>query len=151
MSDSQRDNATQRDDVAKVAIIHRYRQICADWASDQSRINELQSGISEIQNHQASLAAEANDCIAAARVFHFDLLAETNKQIEQEFRRQGAFDLIDTPPPSAPIQPPQPKSPKIKNLVLGYLEQAYPRPVKASEIRRGLTNQGIAIHDTTVP
>jgi hypothetical protein len=135
----------------RTEIARRYRQICADWAADQNTIERHHTAIQQCQLHQQELAAKANDCEAAARLFGFNVVAEMARVFEQE-QTQVPLDVVPKPaaaPAPIPSTAPQ-KGPTVKDMVLDILRNAYPNPVRTSEIRQQLANRGIVTHEKTV-
>jgi hypothetical protein len=87
--------------------------------------------------------------VVAGRLFGLDVVLESQRQLEDRNRQQNGFGVIE-----APIEVPSisrvPKPPRIKDLVLQLVERAYPKPVKAVEIRQNLAAQGVTLHEKTV-
>jgi hypothetical protein len=137
--------------IIKAGIVRRYRQFCADWAADQATIERHQSAIQACQAHQQELAAKALDCEAAARAFGFNLVTAMAALVEQaQSQTQAPLDVPQPPVAPPPIPPRGSKGPTIKELVLEIAQQAYPKPIRASDVRRQLANRGFSAHDKTV-
>jgi hypothetical protein len=129
----------------RAAILARYRQLCADHEMAQKNVDLVQA-------HQRELMTQINDCFAAARLFGVDLMAEFQDEAKDD-PRQPALLTLDpvTPGPSpVPAAPGLRAGPSVKTLVLEAAERAYPRPVRASEVRRELERLGYIIHEKTV-
>jgi hypothetical protein len=129
----------------RAAILAIYRQLCADH--DMARQN-----IEAVQTHMRTLRAKINDCFAAARLFEFNLLAEFQGDANGDPRQP----MLQAPDPIAhelspvSVTPVSKSGPPVKVLVLDAVEQAYPRPVRAANIRQELAGRGYAIHEKTV-
>jgi hypothetical protein len=129
----------------RAAILARYRKLCAEHEMAQQNV-EL------VQAHQRELMTQINDCFAAARLFEVDLVAEFQGKAKSDPRQPTLL----TPDPVAPGLLPVPAAPgvrtgpSVKTLVLEAAARAYPRPVRASDVRRELEKLGYTIHEKTV-
>ena len=129
----------------RAAILTRYRNLCAEHEMAQKNVDLVQA-------HQRELMTQINDCFAAARLFGIDLIAEFQGKAKSDPRQPTLL----TPDPVAPGLLPVPAAPgartgpSVKTLVLEAAERAYPRPVRASGVRRELEKLGYIIHEKTV-
>ena len=127
------------------AIMHRYRQLCADHETAQQNVERVQA-------HQRELAQQINDCFAAARLFGFDLMAEFQREAKGDPRQP----TLRSPDPLIPELMPVPAAhsirngPSIKEIVLAAAQAAYPDSVRAAQIRSELAERGHAIHEKSV-
>jgi len=112
----------------KKAIIIRFNQIIAEYA-------EIKKVLEEKQKIKSDLLQSLQDCEAAARLFGFDIWKESSNLDSGE-----------------PLQPPKlEKSKSVKEFVFEEAKQAYPNPVKASELRKKLeAERNETVHDKTV-
>lgn len=108
------------DPAVRSAIVQRCRELCAE--NDQT-----EEAILRLQAHQRSLAEQIKGCLAAARVFGFDLVPDCR------------------PEPSETDS----NRPTIRDLVLDAARQAYPAPIRAHELRRQLAARGYPTHEAT--
>jgi hypothetical protein len=129
----------------RAAILAQYRLLCAHHAMAQKNVDLVQA-------HQRELMTQINDCFAAARLFGVDLLAEFQNEAKGD-PCQPALLTPDqvTPGPSPVLAAPGLRAgPSVKTLVLEAVERAYPRPVRAADVRRELESSGYVIHEKTV-
>jgi hypothetical protein len=89
----------ETDDVARAAIVRRYRQVCAEWTLDREQIKSSQTKIAYLETRQRELAEQAKGYADAGRHFGIDVDAELRSQLqmEREQQRQGSFDIIELP------------------------------------------------------
>lgn len=138
------------DEAAKTAIIRQYWHHCARWAEGNADIQRYQAEIAKIEASQQQIVQLLNDCLAAGRLFGFDVILESQRRIDERNRQQESFGVIEAPIAPPPIPPPAPYRPRVKDRVLEYVELAYPRSAKATEIRQYLADQGVVVHEKTV-
>lgn len=117
--------------------VAKFREIAADYQRTQQHITVLQNRLTE-------LSAQAQDCHSTARLFGFDLIAAAAAQAHSE---TNAAPPVEMPPP-APSVPQRPNS--IKVYVLEAARQAFPNPVRATQLRKQLEEQGINVHEKTM-
>jgi len=129
-------------DSLVAAILGRYRQLCADHETSQQNVERMQA-------HQQQLAAQINDCFAAARLFGFDLVAEFQREASGDPSQLPLQALVPTTLAPVPALASPRGGPKIKDLILEVVEKVYPQSIGALDVGRDLANQGHAIHKKT--
>lgn len=137
---------TDQTEVVKTEIIKRYLRVVAAWQTNKQEIERLQAQIAEIEKKQVDLFKEGDDCTVAARLFGFDLEAEIRALVQETGSSSETAPPAQMPLPiSAETSPP-----KVKDLVLAAAREAYPKPVRAAQVRQTLEARGIKVHEKTV-
>lgn len=117
----------------KTSILRRFDQLQTDWRQSAEIIEEQ-------TKRQNTLRALYEDLKAAARVFQFDLDA-SYMQYVSEYRAHSS---------STARQPIAAPSRTIKQMIVEMAADAYPKRIRASELRSALVEQGLFVHDKTV-
>jgi len=127
---------TNPDKITKQAIIERFKRIATEYKQNIETIEEL-------QKRQNALSAAAQDCYAAARLFGFDIVAES-----AAFNDEKPDAGLSSIPPKPPVLP---KGKSIKEIVLEIAEKAYPNSLRASDVRLKIEElRGEKLHEKTI-
>lgn len=130
--------------TVKDAIFEKVVEVIREWTTLQTAIDEAQAVIDKSKRRQEELARVQDDCFAASRLFNFDLGAGYAEWREQRIASQAALGRV-----ASPSSPPGPRRP-VREVILEAAEKAYPNPVRASDLRKLLADQGLLVHEKTV-
>jgi len=129
--------------------------IAAKFATLLDEFNSVNERIAELQVAQKELVVKGHDCRAAARLFGFDLDAETAKY------REGMLPPAKSPEQTlasvlagtstvmgsgAVISQNPVMRTTIKDSAIEMARDAYPEPIRASALRKQLEDRGIKSH-----
>ncbi|WP_435640724.1 hypothetical protein [Micavibrio aeruginosavorus] len=117
--------------AARQAIIDRFLEIIAEYTENAVAIGNL-------EERQKNLSTLLQDCERAGHLFGFDVAKEAFTSQSQE-----NWNL------SAPVKTISQKT--IKEGILEEAEKAYPKPVRASQLRKVLERRrGETLHEKTI-
>lgn len=123
--------------LATEVVVQKFRNIAVEYKQNSEQIEGL-------QKRQAVLELMAQDCYAAARLFGFDLAAETAvsgspASIPEDTKPQNSTPLSNLPAGT------------IRDMVLEEAQAAYPEPVRATPLRVRLEQRrGESLHEKTI-
>ena len=96
------------------------------------------------------ISQRAQDFVAAARVFGFDLETEYRAYAVQLANIAATPYTVEAPQQASIPAVSPPRNRTVRDIVLEAAQQAYPSAVRAAALRKQLELQGIIVHEKTV-
>ena len=133
-------------ETIKKATISRFREIVADWRRNDAILKR-------VQEEQTLLNGLAQQCYSTAALFNFDLVvemaAEDAKAAAPDFAISGEPVAVTagTAPPPPPMQASSART--VRDVIIEEGARAYPKSVRASDVRKLLTDRGYKVHEKT--
>lgn len=131
-------------EAAIQVFLDRFDVLIDDWSATSAKLEDLQKALAACGARQAQIKADVDQLQSAATLLGFDMFAEHDKR-----NLLAASDGSDIKP-SQPMAPLASTAFKVKDWVLQAVKDAYPEPVRATELRARLREQGHDIHDKTI-
>jgi hypothetical protein len=118
-------------------LCRRYAELIRAWHAAEEKITAA-------KKEQDDLQPLARDIEAAARVFGFDLNDEYSRWVSN-----AATNTIVADTPPTPIMKTT-RELTVKDIVLQAIKDAYPKSVRAAQLRKLLEQRGVSVHSKTV-
>jgi hypothetical protein len=131
------------------ATVDKLTEVSLAWNQRQAWIEAAQRDIEAWKAEQEAFSQQAQLCYGTAQLFGFDLNAAYN--LRHALAQMDAADLGGAARVGI-SDPPRPKlEMSISEFILSEARMAYPNPVRASDLRRKLTDDfGMTVHEKTV-
>jgi len=129
------------------AIVLKFEEFAQSWAQADNQETVGRQMIEAAKAAKKAADAKYKECLAAARLFDFDLQKEWTAYREAQ---PEMFDpQAEKPTVPEPMEP-EPDQRTIKERVLDAARAAHPHPVRASGLRNLLEQQGVKTHEKTI-
>lgn len=128
-------------DIAKKEILRKYKDLAMKYARLEERGEEHRHALEVIEGEKKEIFEGVSDLEAAARVFGFDLMEVARAEVGSD---EGPSSRKIAPPPNGD------GSISVTDFVLESAREAYPKPVRAAELRKELEQRGLEVHEKTV-
>ena len=131
------------------ATVQRFRAIATQYSRNQMELDQLYQEVDALNAKQSDLQQLANRCYSAADLFGFDLAAELAKATPTSPAEvDDKTAIAELPRPAA--EEADTKRQTVKDFILERARLAYPKAVRASDLRRAYEEvTGRAVHDKT--